>query len=283
MFNVIRFAAAVARANKAGQTTTQPATPAAADPTVSQAKLFATEYARDTAREMLDAIKENARGSEKVTKIALAVSMPHQVGYLLGLAPLQWDTLNHILESVTLIGLSVGVPVAVDYLILMCVRTIASRAAATVSKVTAGVAMLFPIGLSGSVNFLAPAPMLIRILAAAAVVLIPISQAVRAMNRPDFRKVDKMEHDVAEQIAPTAAPKRATPKASKRSGEKATKFATANPNVKAGDLVRLYGVTPYTAKKILAGLAPVKTPKEPNNIPTSPAPAGMQLAGSFRP
>src|SRR5258705_13554979 len=120
MFNLIRFAAQIARANRAGLfTTTQPATPAApADPTVSQAQLFAVEYARDTAREMLDAIKENARGSERVTKIALAVSMPHQVGYLLGLAPLQWDTLNHILESLTLIGLAVGVPVAVDYLIL---------------------------------------------------------------------------------------------------------------------------------------------------------------------
>jgi hypothetical protein len=167
----------------------------------SQARIFAKAYAKDTAREMLEAIKANARDAEKVTKIALGVSMPHQVGYILGLAPLQWDNVTHILESVTLILGAIGIPIAVDYLILICVRTLVARGAAKVSKVTAFVAMLFPVGVSATVNFLAPAPMLIRILFAIAVVLIPISQGVRAMNRPDFRKVQAMENDVAEQIA----------------------------------------------------------------------------------
>jgi hypothetical protein len=89
----------------------------------------------------------------------------------------------------------------VDYLILICVRTLAARGAARSSKIVAFVAMLFPVGVSGTVNFLAPAPTLIRVLFAIAVFLIPISQGVRAMNRPDFRKVQAMETEVADQVA----------------------------------------------------------------------------------
>jgi hypothetical protein len=169
--------------------------------TNSQARIFAKAYAKDTAREMLDAIKANSRDAEIVTKIALGVSMPHQIGYILGLAPLQWDSVTHLLESVTLILGAIGIPLAVDYLILICVRTLTARGAAKSSKITAFVAMLFPVGVSGTVNFLAPAPTLIRVLFAIAVVLIPISQGVRAMNRPDFRKVQAMETEVAEQVA----------------------------------------------------------------------------------
>lgn len=161
--------------------------------TTTQASRFAAKYAKNTAREMLNAVKRNARDAEIVTKIALGVSMPHQVGYILGMAPLQWDTLTHWMESLTLITGATGIPVAVDFLILICVRTVAARGAATVSKVVAFVAMLFPIGLSATVNFLAPAPMLLRALFGLVVVLVPISQGVRAMNRPDFRKVEAIE------------------------------------------------------------------------------------------
>lgn len=167
----------------------------------TQARIFAKAYAKDTAAEMLAAIKANARDAERVTKIALGVSMPHQIGFILGLAPLRWDSVPHVLESVTLVLGAIGIPIAVDYLILICVRTLAARGAAKASKITAFVAMLFPVGVSATVNFLAPAPMLIRLLFAIAVVLIPISQGVRAMNRPDFRKVQAMETEVADQLA----------------------------------------------------------------------------------
>jgi hypothetical protein len=174
----------------------------------TQARIFAKAYAKDTAAEMLAAIKANARDAERVTKIALGVSMPHQIGFILRLAPLQWDSVPHVLESVTLILGAIGIPIAVDYLILICVRTLAARGAAKASKITAFLAMLFPVGVSGTVNFLAPAPTLIRILFAIAVVLIPISQGVRAMNRPDFRKVQNMEIEVAEQVAEPSGKKK---------------------------------------------------------------------------
>jgi hypothetical protein len=185
----------------------QPAVDADGRP-ISQARLFATEYAAHAAREQLDTIDRNARNAETVTKLALGVSMPHQVGYLLSLAPLTFGgglaNYHEWLASATLLGLAFLAPVVMDYLILICVRTIAARASATISKVVAGVAMLFPVGFSGTVNFIAPAPLVIRIAAAAIVVVIPISQAVRAFNRPDFAKVESMENALTAQLAPVA-------------------------------------------------------------------------------
>lgn len=188
-------------------TSAQPAVDSNGRP-VSQARLFATEYAAHAAREQLDTIDRNARNAETVTKLALGVSMPHQVGYLLSLAPLTFSgslaNYHQWLASATLLGLAILTPVVMDYLILICVRTIAARASATISKWVAGVAMLFPVGFSGTVNFIAPAPLVIRIAAAAIVVVIPISQAVRAFNRPDFAKVENMENAVTAQLAPMA-------------------------------------------------------------------------------
>lgn len=275
MFETIRTMRLISRL-RAVQTPA-PAAPTTEGPAVSQAKLFATEYARETAREMLDAIKTNARDAEKVTKISLGVSMPHQIGYILGLAPLAWTSLTQILESSTLVLGAIGIPIAVDYLILICVRTLAARGASTPSKIVAFVAMLFPVGVSGTVNFLAPSPTLIRVLFAIAVVLIPISQGVRAMNRPDFRKVERMETQVADQVSLPVAPKpkAATVKASRRKVEKARELIVENPNLTASKLASAAGIAYSTARRILDERSPVAQIEALTvEAPVSPAPAG---------
>lgn len=166
----------------------------------TQAQIFATEYAKDTAREMLDTIKGTKTKANRVTRIALAISMPHQIGFILGLAPLRWGTLREILESATLILGAVLIPVAVDYLILICIQVLSARGAADNSKRLAFWGMLFPIGVSGTVNVLAPAPMLIRLLFGVAVILIPLAEGIRAMTRPDFGKIERMETEIAGQV-----------------------------------------------------------------------------------
>lgn len=170
----------------------------------TQSSIFAAEFATDTARELLDGIKRNAKDAEKVTMIALGVSMPHQFGYILSKAPLHWGSLMAWVESATLIVGAFGIPLAFDYLILICVRTLVARGAATSSKVAAFVAMLFPVTISATVNFIAPAPTIIRLLFGLVVILVPIAQGVRAMNRPDFRKIEAIEVDLATQV--TQAP-----------------------------------------------------------------------------
>ncbi len=170
--------------------------------TTSQAQIFATEYARNTAREMLDTISGVGKKAGRVSRIVLAVSMPHQIAFILGLAPLVWHSLEEILMSITLILGSVLIPVAVDYLILICIQIIAARGMAKQVKRGAIWVMAFPILLSATVNVLAPAPHIMRALFGLMVVLIPLAEGLRAFIRPDFAAIEAMETEVAAQVAP---------------------------------------------------------------------------------
>lgn len=167
----------------------------------TQAQIFAAEYAKDTAREMLDTISGVGKKAGRVSKIVLAVSMPHQIAFILGLAPLAFHSLDEWLFSVTLILGSVLIPVAVDYLILICIQVIAARGMARSVKKGAISVMTFPIILSMGVNIIAPAPWLMRTLFGAMVVLIPLAEGLRAFIRPDFAAIEAMESEVASQVA----------------------------------------------------------------------------------
>ena len=164
----------------------------------TQAQIFRAEHAKNAARNMLDVIEAIGERSKFITRIALGVSMPHQIGYILALAipHMHWDTPSAILESLTMILLAVGVPVATDLLILNCIETIGAAAVARAWKWRAFWLMFMPAAASGTVNFLAPAPMLIKVLAAFIVALIPLSQVLRFIN-PDFGKIEEMETDIA--------------------------------------------------------------------------------------
>lgn len=169
----------------------------------TQAQIFAAEYAKNTAQEMLDTIRATAVKAGRVSRIVLAVSMPHQIGFILGLAPLHWTDLRTTLESITLIFGSVLIPVAVDYLILICIQIIAARGMAKPVKKGAIWVMAFPIVVSGAVNVLAPAPLVMRVLFGVMVVLIPMAEGLRAFIRPDFAAIDAMETEVASQVQPS--------------------------------------------------------------------------------
>ncbi len=171
----------------------------------SQAQIFASEYAKDTAREMLDTIKATGVKAGRVSRIVLGVSMPHQIGFVLGLAPLHWALdLRVCLESITLILGAVLIPVAVDYLILICIQVIAARGMARSVKRAAIFVMAFPILVSGTVNVVAPAPVVMRVLFGVMVVLIPMAEGLRSFIRPDFAAIDAMESEVASQVAKPA-------------------------------------------------------------------------------
>jgi hypothetical protein len=171
--------------------------------TQSQAQIFATKYAENTASNMLDVIRKIGQRAGRITKIALGVSMPHQIGYILALAVphMGWTNASQILESITMILLAVGVPIATDLLILNCIETIGAAAASSASRVRAFALMFIPVLASGTVNFLAPAPTLIKVLAAFIVTMVPMAESLRFI-RPDFAKIERMETQVAAQVAP---------------------------------------------------------------------------------
>lgn len=174
--------------------------------TTTQAQLFATEYAKNAAKNMLDVIRAIGKRAGRITKIALGVSMPHQIGYILALAVphMSWATVSGALESITMILLAIGVPIATDLLILNCIETIGAAAASRGSKTRAFALMFIPVTASGTVNFLAPAPMLIKVLAAFIVTMVPMAESLRFI-RPDFAKIERMETTIASQLAPAAA------------------------------------------------------------------------------
>lgn len=167
----------------------------------SQARHFAAEYAANSAREMLDTIGSVGKKAGHVSRIVLAVSMPHQIAFILSLAPLAWGNVHDMLFSFTLILAAVLVPIAVDYLILICIQVIAARAMAKNVKQGAIAVMAFPILISGAVNVLAPAPWQMRVLFGAMVVLIPLAEGLRAFIRPDFGQIEAMEKEVASQVS----------------------------------------------------------------------------------
>jgi len=189
--------------------TTPTTSPATNEPRgfVSQAALFATEFAKNAAQNMLDTIASISRNSGRITMVALGVSMPHQIGYILALSTpyFKWNSPSAIAESITLILLAFGVPIATDLFILNCIKTVGATAAAQSSKIYALSAMLAPVGVSGYVNFMAPGPVLIKYLAAWCVTLIPLTEAGRAFLRADFVKIEKMETDVIEQLTHTVS------------------------------------------------------------------------------
>jgi hypothetical protein len=132
--------------------------------------------------------------------------MPHQIAFLFAAVAswLHWGSPAEVGESIGLIALAVLVPVATDFYILNQITTIAARAAAKGSKIFAFVTLLFPVGVSGTVNFLAPGPTITKWLALWAVTLIPLAEAGRAFLRPDFAKIEQMELSVEGQLVRTA-------------------------------------------------------------------------------
>lgn len=187
--------------------TTDATTPAIDDRPhgMSQAAIFAIEYAKNAAQEMLDAIKKIGSRNTLITMIALGVSMPHQIAFLLAAVTsyLHWDSPAAIAESLGMLLLATMVPVGTDLYILNQITTMAARAAARSSKVYALITMVFPVGVSGTVNFMAPGPAITKWLALWIVVLIPLAEAGRAFLRPDFVKIEEMETGVTAQLTHT--------------------------------------------------------------------------------
>jgi hypothetical protein len=168
----------------------------------TQAQVFAAEYAKDVAAEMLGTVKKVGKKAGLVTKMALGVSMPHQIGFILGLAPLSWGTVREALGSVTIISGAVVVPIAVDFLIMICVQVLTTRAVEAAGKRRALLTMIFPVLMSGTVNVIAPGPWLIRAIFGAIVVFIPLAEGLRASIKPDFKQMDQAEAEIVAQVAP---------------------------------------------------------------------------------
>lgn len=211
-----------------------------APPEKTQARIFAEAWSKDAAHGMLATLKRVAKRAGFITRIALGVSMPHQIGYILALAMpyMHWSSTSQVAESITMIALAFGVPICTDLLILNCIETIGATAASKGSRIGAFLLMLIPVGASGYVNFAAPAPTLIKVLAAFIVTMVPMGESLRFI-KPDFAKMEKHELEVVEQVSKLPDPPEVpTPPARKIDG--VLRILSEAPHLTAKQVEKLY-------------------------------------------
>lgn len=253
------------------------------DPTLSESGKFAKRWHRGTAAEMLTTLEMNRKAAERNSKIALYISIPHQMTFLLGMVTLRFDTLIGALGSICLLGLSIGLPYLGDQAILMCIRVIATRAVSTWDKVKASLVLMLVIPASATLNFIAPGPQLLKLCSAGVVALVPLYQIVRTC-RPSFRKVGDSETQMNAEVAAlhtigaNPATSTRTPQAElNRRRSAAERFAKANPNATIAQVMRVSGASRNIAKRVLAELngLPAVAPTSPGKVPLTELNAGM--------
>lgn len=230
-------------------------------PGVSQAAIFAREHAKSAASKMLAALDEIGKNAARITWIALGVSMPHQISFLLGLilptlhvdGSLGWTyATRDVIHLLGMFLLVAGVPVAADLLIVSCIKVIGQPAASKGSKTGAMWIMMVPVAASVTVNVMAPAPhFILRVLAGFIVAVIPASEILRFLVRPDFAKIEQMEVAVEEKltrkiedVAPALEPaapvvdQKQLDKQRKLAAERARELARENPTLSVAALAR---------------------------------------------
>ena len=164
----------------------------------TQAAILRTAWAKDAAKTMLEVVQAITKRAKLITGIALGASMPHQMLFLISacIPHMRLDSLTGWLDAIGMIIIAVAVPVVADIAIYNCIDTLGAQIATGKSKIRAYGFLIMPVAASGYVNFLAPAPMLLKGLAAFLVAMILIAQGLRFIE-VDWEKLEKFESDNA--------------------------------------------------------------------------------------
>jgi hypothetical protein len=167
----------------------------------TEAAKLRSEWAHNASEVMIGVVRAITKRSKLITGLALGASTPHQIVYLLALCvphmhlSTSVDTVQLVqnyLEALGMIIIALAVPICTDITIYSCVDTLGAMAATKTSKIRAFIFLLIPLGASGFVNFLAPAPMILKGLAAFLVVLVMISQGLKFVDT-DWDKLEEFE------------------------------------------------------------------------------------------
>lgn len=244
----------------------------------TQAQIIATDHAANLGRDLIARIKRIAKRAGFVSGIGLSVSMPHQMAFIISLVHLRWGSVQEALLSATVVGAAVGIPVMLDLLILNCIDTIATRGMDAAARAYALKLIWYPIGLSGAVNVLAPAPWQLRVLLAAMVSLIPAAETLRSKARADFQEIHEIETQAGTVIVEPEPVEDDVPDTSERAvrmRETRERVAALTPYQKR----KYEGLTPYKRRQYLVQVAEKQLGDAVDAaiaeaVPVSPAPAG---------
>jgi hypothetical protein len=161
----------------------------------TQAQIFAAEYAKSLAVQMLRTIKWVRRAANVIMVIAMVVSYAHQAHYLEGLGAQQYAAWS--------------IPGALDCLTFICVKVLSTAAVVKSARVVAGAVLIFPVSVSSAVNFIAPGATVVKWMYVACVLLIPAAELVAGRIKPDFAAMDAMERAIAPAPEPELTPEMA--------------------------------------------------------------------------
>jgi len=236
----------------------------------TQSAIFRTEWAKNAARTMLDVIKAITKRSKLITGLALGASTPHQMLYLIAacIPHMHLDSLQGKLDALGMVLIAVVVPIVADLTIYTCIDTLGAQAASRSSKLRALLFMIIPLGASGYVNFLAPAPMLLKGLAAFLVAMIMIAQGLRFIEA-DWQQLEDFEtrNVVIEDVLDEPARPKRPPVTEREKRARRRDFYDAMTNTE-----RYKWRTAWRIKETARLAREVE-----DSVPVSPAPAGLSV------
>lgn len=211
-------------------------------PLEEQARDFAEKHASDSSSRMRATINKTIKRASVLTGIVLGVSMPHQITFLVSLCAdwLHFGTWRQWSESIGMIMIAAAVPVVADLLIVSCIEQISTAAASMATKWRALGVLLLPLGVSGYVNFAAPGPPLIKLLAAFLVSCI-LSSEILKFAKPDFQKFGRFITDTLAQVTSSnAEPER---RRARNRKERIIHLLSDDPAAKAVDIAKKANVS----------------------------------------
>jgi hypothetical protein len=145
----------------------------------SQARLFAAQFVKRMARQVLMTLTWVRRACTVIMLGAMYVSFSHQYGYLMVLG--------------AGMGAAIAIPMIFDCLTFVCVKVLATSAVITRAKWFAVGGLIFAVGGSGTLNFLPPGPLVLKYVFVGAMCGIAVAELVASQIKPDFLKMAAME------------------------------------------------------------------------------------------
>lgn len=159
---------------------------------------FRKNWTKSSGREMIQTLVRITFRSMWIVRIALAVSIPHQITYLISKSStyLHFNLFGSIADSIGIVLMCIAVPVVSDLWILNCIDKATAKLVATRAKIQALLVMIIPATISGYVNFAAPGPMVLKALSAYLVLSIPLNELLRII-KVNFKAFGDIEAEVA--------------------------------------------------------------------------------------
>jgi len=149
---------------------------------VNLTQQFAEKYSAGMVEGILKTIRTVKRAALVILVVAMAISYTHQFEYLLALhAPIEGALL---------------IPISVDALIVVCVKIAGTAGMHANAKKWSLIFLVFPAGVSGTVNFIVGGHLVVRCLFVVAVVMIPMAEFLTSKIRPDFSVIERMVGEI---------------------------------------------------------------------------------------